>query len=103
MCDAEKEQKVGAKKRHKFLSFLGMVGEERHKALLVLVFNVYFTGSKLTALPVTPSEGPSKGVWMSAEAYRVEAWSLRRYSWSLNAFGVFWQCTPQTMRHSSPS
>jgi hypothetical protein len=74
-----------------------MVGEERHKALLVLVFNVYFTGSELSALPVTPSEGPSQGVWMSAEAYRVVARSLRRYSWSLNAFGVFWQCTPQTM------
>eukprot|EP01043_Picozoa_sp_COSAG02_P033322 COSAG02_NODE_2268_length_9281_cov_8.820518_4_plen_69_part_00 len=34
---------------------------------------------------------------MSAEAYRVVARSLRRYSWSLNAFGVFWQCTPQTI------
>ena len=73
------------------------VGEERHKALLVLLFNVYFTGSELSALPVTPSEGPSQGVWMSAEAYRVVARSLRRYSWSSNAFGVFWQCTPQTM------
>ncbi len=88
---------MAAEKRHKLLSFLGMVGEERHKALLVLLFNVYFTGSELTALPVTPSEGPSQGVWMLAEAYRAAARSLRRYSWSLNAIGVFWQCTPQTM------
>ena len=88
---------MAVERRHKLLSLLGMAGEERHKALLVLVFNVYFTGSKLSALPVTPSEGPSQGVWMSAEAYRVVAWSLRRYSWSLNAFGVFWQCTPQTI------
>ena len=73
---------MAVERRHKLLSFLGMAGEERHKALLVLVFNVYFTGSKLTALPVTPSEGPSQGVWMSAEAYRVVARSLRRYSWS---------------------
>jgi hypothetical protein len=59
---------------------------------------VYFTGSELSALPVTPSEGPSQGVWMSAEAYRVVARSLRRYSLSfLYTFGVFWQCTPQTM------
>ena len=62
---------MAVERRHKLLSFLGMVGEERHKALLVLVFNVYFTGSELSALPVTPSEGPSQGVWMSAEAYRV--------------------------------
>jgi creatinine amidohydrolase/Fe(II)-dependent formamide hydrolase-like protein len=34
---------------------------------------------------------------MLAEAYRAAARSLRRYSWSLNAIGVFWQCTPQTM------
>jgi hypothetical protein len=88
---------MAVERRHKLLSFLGMVGEERHKALLVLLFNVYFTGSELSALPVTPSEGPSQGVWMSAEAYRVVARSLRRYSWSLNAFGVFWQCTPQTL------
>ena len=95
---------MAVERRHKLLSFLGMAGEERHKALLVLVFNVYFTGSELSALPVTPSEGPSQGVWMWAEAYRVVARSLRRYSWSLNAFGVFWQCTPQTItqpiRHS---
>ena len=88
---------MAVEKRHKLLSFLGMVGEERHKALLVLLFfNVYFTGSELSALPVTPSEGPPQGVWMSAEAYGVVAWNLRRYSWSLNTFGVFWQCTPQT-------
>ncbi len=65
-------------RRHKLLSFLGMVGEERHKALLVLLFNVYFTGSVLSALPVTPSEGPTQGVLMSAEAYRVVARGLRR-------------------------
>eukprot|EP01043_Picozoa_sp_COSAG02_P020823 COSAG02_NODE_1036_length_15051_cov_25.548154_18_plen_154_part_00 len=28
---------------------------KRHKALLVLLLNVYFTGSELSALPVTPS------------------------------------------------
>eukprot|EP01043_Picozoa_sp_COSAG02_P033929 COSAG02_NODE_2342_length_9101_cov_78.830038_10_plen_225_part_00 len=88
---------MAVEKRHKLLSFSGMVGEERHKALLVLLFNVYFTGGELSALPVTPSEGPSQGVWMLAEAYRAAARSLRRYSWSLNAIGVFWQCTPQTM------
>ena len=73
---------MAVEKRHKLLSFSGMVGEERHKAVLVLLFNVYFTGSELSALPVTPPEGPSQGVWMSAEAYRVVARSLRRYSWS---------------------
>ena len=36
-----RQQGVSApvERRHKPLSFLGMAGEERHKALLVLVFN----------------------------------------------------------------
>eukprot|EP01043_Picozoa_sp_COSAG02_P007000 COSAG02_NODE_205_length_29157_cov_13.424771_25_plen_133_part_00 len=72
-------------------------GEERHKSLLFVLLNVYITRSELLALPVTPSEGPPQGVSMSVEAHRVEARSLRLYSWSFNTIGVFWQCTPQTI------
>jgi hypothetical protein len=52
--------------------------------MAVLLLNVYITGTELLALPVTPSEGSPQGVSMSVEAHRVEARSLRLYSWSFN-------------------
>ena len=57
--------------RHKFPSLIGMAREERHKSLLLLVLDVYITGSALSALPVTPSEGTLQKDSRLVEAYRV--------------------------------
>ena len=62
---------MAAEGRHKFPSTLGMATEERHKSLLLLVLDVYITGSALSALPVTPSEGTLQKGSRLVEAYRV--------------------------------
>ena len=53
-------------------------------------------GSESLTLPVTLVKVPWKGAFSLAEAERAELELLGLHSWSLNAFRVFRQITPQS-------
>ena len=86
----------GAEERHKSPSKLGRAGEERQKVPLGVALGVCSIGSESLTLPVTLVKVPWKGAFSLAEAERAELELLGLHSWSLNAFRVFRQITPQS-------
>ena len=87
---------MAAEERHKSLSKLGRAGEERQKVPLGVALGVCSIGSESLTLPVTLVKVPWKGAFSLAEAERAELELLGLHSWSLNAFRVFRQITPQS-------
>ena len=89
---------MAAEERHKSPSKLGRAGEERQKVPLGVALGVCSIGSESLTLPVTLVKVPWKGAFSLAEAERAELELLGLHSWSLNAFRVFRQITPQSRR-----
>jgi hypothetical protein len=87
---------MAAEERHKSPSKLGRAGEERQKVPLGVALGVCSIGSESLTLPVTLVKVPWKGAFSLAEAERAELELLGLHSWSLNAFRVFRQITPQS-------
>eukprot|EP01046_Picozoa_sp_COSAG06_P009830 COSAG06_NODE_521_length_14727_cov_19.202283_7_plen_204_part_00 len=87
---------MAAEERHKSPSKLGRAGEERQKVPLGVALGVCSIGSESPTPPVTLVKVPWKGAFSLAEAERAELELLGLHSWSLNAFRVFRQITPQS-------
>ena len=87
---------MAAEERHESLSKLGRAGEERQKVPLGVALGVCSIGSESLTLPVTLVKVPWNGAFSLAEAERAELEFLGLHSWSLNAFRVFRQITPQS-------
>ena len=87
---------MAAEERHKSPSKLGRAGEERQKVPLGVALGVCSIGSESLTLPVTLVKVPWNGAFSLAEAERAELELLGLHSWSLNAFRVFRQITPQS-------